>query len=336
MVDINDFDEIKECVYKDEHYSVRDNGAILRHSREDRRKRKLDNVWTWGVPNDVNGYMTWGSEKVHRIVATAFHGEAPGDNYVVDHIDTNRRNNRPENLQWLTRLENVLKNPITRARIENICGSIEAFLENPSLLSGHEDNDTNFHWMRAVTKEEARITLDNLMKRVNGEIESHGGRLGEWIFQSSKPRSLYNSKSNVASPDPVEPPLETQSLTTNAVQIDWRTPSEFPCCPAEITDKPLESYKSNLKVDAVFAKNEKYSSIVVDSAIVDGGKSLWVMTKSGGQSVKPWALAMVVFEDGVYKHINIQSFFEENGAKKMFTLAQGKEWDGGDSIDDYC
>jgi hypothetical protein len=30
------------------------------------------------------------------------------------------------------------------------------------------------------------------------------------------------------------------------------------------------------------------------------------------------------------------SFFDENGAKKYFTLAQGKEWTGGDVFDDYC
>ncbi|WP_294143305.1 HNH endonuclease signature motif containing protein [uncultured Sanguibacteroides sp.] len=33
--------------------------------------------------------------------------------YVVDHIDTNRQNNRIENLRWLTKLENVLLNPIS-------------------------------------------------------------------------------------------------------------------------------------------------------------------------------------------------------------------------------
>lgn len=42
MVDIDDYIEIKECVYKDEHYSVRDNGAIMRHARDGMRKRKLD------------------------------------------------------------------------------------------------------------------------------------------------------------------------------------------------------------------------------------------------------------------------------------------------------
>lgn len=30
------------------------------------------------------------------------------------------------------------------------------------------------------------------------------------------------------------------------------------------------------------------------------------------------------------------TFFEEQGARKQFTLAQGLDWAGEDSIDDYC
>ena len=43
--------------------------------------------------------MEIASERVHRIVATVFHGDSPTSEHVVDHIDTNKRNNRPENLR---------------------------------------------------------------------------------------------------------------------------------------------------------------------------------------------------------------------------------------------
>lgn len=41
---LNDFKETKTCTYKGECYSVRDNGAVLRHAREGKRKRKYDDV----------------------------------------------------------------------------------------------------------------------------------------------------------------------------------------------------------------------------------------------------------------------------------------------------
>ena len=53
---------------------------------------------------------------VHRIIATTFYG-ANLDNNTVDHIDTNRRRNRAENLRWMTRRHNLLQNPITLRRI---------------------------------------------------------------------------------------------------------------------------------------------------------------------------------------------------------------------------
>ena len=126
---INDYKEVKECVYKDEHYSVRDNGAIFRHKREGKRLRLDDERWTFGFKNSKTGYMLLGDHRVHIIVATAFLGERDSKKFVVDHIDTNRCNNRVENLRWFTRLENALNNEITRNKIIYICGSIEAFVE---------------------------------------------------------------------------------------------------------------------------------------------------------------------------------------------------------------
>ena len=107
-----------EAAYRGEVYRVRDNGAVCRQRRLGSRKRPLDDLWTFGVPNSSTGYMHIGTEVVHRIVATAFHGEQPSGKHIVDHIDTNRRNNRVENLRWVTRLDNILNNPVTCRRIE--------------------------------------------------------------------------------------------------------------------------------------------------------------------------------------------------------------------------
>ena len=217
-MNIDDYQEVRDCIYKDEHYSVRDNGAVLRHQRVGMRKRKLDDVWSFGTPNVVNGYMDFGGERVHRIVATAFLGEAPSEQYVVDHIDTNRQNNCPDNLRWLTKLENILNNEITRKKVELICGSIEAFLENPSLLYGYEKKDVNFSWMRNVTPEEAKNCLENWshwtkIAAPNPDYKKESNQVGDWIY-SSTPRI------NQPNPHNTEPVKIDSSPTITDLQDD--------------------------------------------------------------------------------------------------------------------
>jgi hypothetical protein len=322
-VSVGDFKQEVECVYKNERYSVRDNGAVLRHCREEKRPRPTDNQWTFGKLNKQTGYLDFANERVHRIVAFAFLGEPPTSQHIVDHIDTNRQNNRPENLRWLTKLENALNNPITRKRIIYKCGSIEAFLENPSLL-GNDDGYNDISWMRRVTKQESENCKARLLEWAESDKQPSGkGKLGEWIYQSSNNTSAYEQLSEII-----------DAITPNAVQKKWRTPCEFPCCPQETAENPIENYANNLKIGNVFAHNDLYESKVEQFAFADEGKKLVVITKSEG--IKPYALAEITYENGMYIHTSIQSFFTQEGAEKQFCLAQGLEWTGGDSIDDYC
>lgn len=181
MLMLNDFEKEIEVTYKGETYSVRDNGAVLRHPHIGRKPRPNDNIWTFGKYNEKTGYAEIGGERVHRIVATAFHGVAPTPQHVVDHIDTNRRNNRPENLRWITKLENILLNPITAKKIVLACGSIEEFLKDPSKLrQSYVERD--FDWMRAVSKEEAAISLERMLSWARSDKLYSGGSLDEWVY----------------------------------------------------------------------------------------------------------------------------------------------------------
>jgi hypothetical protein len=185
-VNVEDYKKQTECPYKGEYYSVRDNGAVLRHPRQNKPLRKHDDYWTFGMPTN-DGYLHIASKAVHRIVAYAFLGEPPTPQHIIDHIDTNRQNNRPENLRWLTKLENILNNPITVKRIIFRCGSIEAFLKDPSILKKHENEEASFPWMRTVTPEEAKISwerLNNWAKRDNSSFLGNGNSLGEWVFST--------------------------------------------------------------------------------------------------------------------------------------------------------
>ena len=49
-----------------------------------------------------------------------------------------------------------------------------------------------------------------------------------------------------------------------------------------------------------------------------------------------FCLTCITFENGKFIHTNEGSYFDERGAEKYMTLALGREWTGGDVIDDYC
>lgn len=354
IVDLNNFCQEFECTYDGERYSVRDNGAVFRHSRPGKRPRPTDQKWTFGKPNDQNGYMYISQVRIHRIVATAFHGEPPSTQYVVDHIDTNRRNNRPENLRWLTRLENALLNPVTVKRIEFICGSIEAFLKDPSILR-HGSLERNFEWMRTVTPEEAQACQERMQIWAKSEKPSSGtGSLGEWLYKPLPPLSaqlnapfkvskIKQTIGGMQADQPVrlpEPFPEESDLviskTPGAVQRDWRTPTEFPYCPQDVEGDPIVTYAQRLGPGVIFSRNHFTEHRLLEAAITDEGKSLCVMCEQTPDAIKPWSLAKVTFEDGLYVHTNLHSYFSKEGAERQFYLARGLEWTGADSIDDYC
>jgi hypothetical protein len=321
---------ILECHYKKEHYSVRDNGAVLRHTPTNKRPRPTDNNWVFGKLNIKTGYLEIASVRIHRIVATAFHGEPPTKEHVVDHIDTNKQNNRPDNLRWVTRLENILLNPITARRIEIVCGSVEAFLADPSKFR-NKFPDPNYEWMCAVSIQEAQASKERLLAWAKSDKPLQGGSLGEWIYN----RSVSNRFA-----DYVEKEVEfINSLTPNAVQKarNWKTPSEFPCCPQEINHNPIATYTANLNAGDVFSRNQYTSSIIECFAISKDENTLWIMCKSGDENpIKPYSLAEITYQNDIFVHNSLGTFFGKDGAEKQFILAQGLEWTGGDTLDDYC
>ena len=236
--------------YKDENYLVRDNGAVLRKCREGKRKRKLDEVWTFGSENKANPYLQIAGVRVHRIVATAFHGDLPSPQHVVDHIDTNCRNNRPENLRWLTRMENSLKNPVTRKKIEYLCGSIEAFLANPSMLNEFQ-LEPRFEWMKTVTPEEAKNCMERMSFWVN--TPSKKFNKSKPVVSSRSYRSgMYRPLSKGEVGLPREPGLDL-SLTPWCAQYMWRASAYFPSCPDNLALNRVEAYFKNLLSGEVLA-----------------------------------------------------------------------------------
>jgi len=310
---------------------VRDNGAIFREPKEGGRRRSLDGKWTFGRPCKSTGYMNLAGQKVHRVVALAFHGEAPSEKYVVDHIDTNRRNNRAENLRWITRLENILMNPITLRRIELSYGSLDEFLQNPSQPKATE-LPRKYEWMRTVSKEEAKASRERIQKWTDSGKPPKGGRLGEWIYSAITTPSQFSQETT------------KQSLTPGAFQRNWWVPSEFPLCPDGRGEDSLSLYEALLAPGEIFCRSKYGASKVVIAELSASGQ-LCVITMLEGNVVKQFAVALVVRESESIIHESGGTFFTLEGAAKAHCRQldvpgethcdrRGLPW--GESIDDYC
>ena len=314
----------KVCSYKGEIYHVRDNGAVMRLPKESSNKRPTDNKWTYGKKDSRQGYLVAFSHPVHRIVATAFHGESPSVNHVVDHIDTNRGNNRPENLRWVTRLENILLNPITVKRIEKACGcSIDQFLQNP-LKYKECFKEPNISWMGSVSAHEGQVTLKSLTEWAKSDKSYKGGSLGQWVMGRGEYYLAYEDGHSKF----------FASLTPNAMQ-DWDTPTEFPLCPFMISGKPVMDYYLNLAVGKLFSFNKNVYNIIENFDISEDQETIWILGKNNiSGAPKPYVLAKVCYNDGVFEHYNLDSFFKQDGGLQGFIRAQGKEWTGGETFDE--
>ena len=347
-VNINDFNEEKSCEYKDRQYLVRDNGAILRLPKEGYRVSKYDNIWTFGTKDERTGYMIHtGNVRVHQVVCTAFHGPEPSPHMVVDHIDTNRCNNRPENLRWITRIDNALNNPITRKKIIYHCGSLEAFIENPAILRD-KALPPDISWMKTVTKEQAETSKKNLDRwaEEDSRLESTGKGIGDWIFSNEEKSEATRwnrtqfalQKAEIDEMNRRENEKQyglKDSLTPGAKQFEWKTPAEFLSCPQEGEERTLQAYLNNLQPGKAFCRTQYGTSVVLDAGFNQQEESIYVLTK-GGNSIKPWALSKITLQEGYFVHSNEGSFFQEDGGQKFFTLAMGREWEGGEVFDELC
>lgn len=356
------FDREMQCEYKDRQYLARDNGSILRLPKPDSRLSKWDNVWTFGTKDERTGYMILtGNIRVHQVVATAFHGAPEDPNLVIDHIDTNRCNNRPENLRWLTRLENALNNDVTRKKIIFLCGSIEAFIENPAIIRT-KTLSPDVSWMRTVTKEEAAVCKKHIEEWAakDSQTQSTGKGIGYWIFSDISEEEKQEAREwNGGHLIPVMPSYKSwaersaeieaetyrhyeeklalkDSLTIGAKQLKWKTPSEFLLCPGINQDHTLSSYIQNLEPGMLFSQTSfGKGGKVLEAGYNQKDNAIYVLTVND-ESMKPWAICKITLQDGFFIHENLGSFFQENGGKKRFTLLMGREWTGGDVFDDFC
>ncbi len=85
-------------------YSATDSGEIYSHHTEKIRKTFMMNAGYLMLTINKNGKKR--THTVHKLVALAYYGERPPGDIHVNHKDGNKLNNRPENLEYVTRSKN--------------------------------------------------------------------------------------------------------------------------------------------------------------------------------------------------------------------------------------
>lgn len=118
------------------------------------------------------------------------------------------------------------------------------------------------------------------------------------------------------------------ALTKQCTQYRWGAPYYFPCCPTEIDINPLKYYCQNLRQGGMFAYNDDSPKlIIVDFKMAENHASILVMCEREGimaeqEGYKPWLIAEITFENGLFIHSKVDSWFEKDDADKTFGLAQ--------------
>lgn len=113
-VQVTDDEEWREIPGYEGEYEASSWGRVRSVDRIDRRGHRRKSKMLRPHTNS-NGYnlvslSTDGGQQnhlIHRLVAVTFLGEIPSPTHQVNHKDGDKQHNRPENLEWVTPLENI-------------------------------------------------------------------------------------------------------------------------------------------------------------------------------------------------------------------------------------
>lgn len=126
---------------------------------------------------------------------------------------------------------------------------------------------------------------------------------------------------------------EKRYFPKSPIVLNKPIPTKYYCRPHQVSDSPLQSYYNNVEIGMLFASNKYASPFVFDKAMCSDKKHFIVMGKDIYGAIKPWVLYCITWNGRDYFY-EVQSHFDYKSALKIFMLAQGEKWYGGDTMSD--
>lgn len=114
------------------------------------------------------------TKTIHRIVALSFINN-PNNLPEIDHKDGNRKNNKVENLRWVTRKENA-NNPISILRYSHTAKQIQNYKYLMKSVKQIKDGKViaEYESMRDAERK-TKIAHSSIKKTITGKLKNAGG-----------------------------------------------------------------------------------------------------------------------------------------------------------------
>lgn len=103
-----------------------------------------------------NGRGSSENKPVSRLVCRAFNGPPPAENMDCDHINRVRDDNRPENLRWLTRAENLKEREVKRGTCHHASKLTPELVRQIRASKHYRGFDGDFARRHGVSREAVR------------------------------------------------------------------------------------------------------------------------------------------------------------------------------------
>ena len=137
----------KDVPRREEEYQASNFGQIRKRQRNGGMKIVKQSLHPDGYYDVSDQILTKGRDYVHRVIATTF---CPNDDtkhkVIVDHLDNNPKNNRADNLEWITQAENVRRaGRIGRTPKKTKCRCLETQKEFKSIAEASREYGIRYY-----------------------------------------------------------------------------------------------------------------------------------------------------------------------------------------------